>query len=214
MEDFLEDLKNDHKDFDFAKIDEVLGDNPFVVFRQWMKNAVDQNQTEANACVISTVDDNGQPSSRVVYLKELLEEHFIFYTNYLSQKGKEMEKNNKISMLFFWPALQQQVRIDGVINRVDGAISDAYFESRPRASKIGAWASNQSDDLDSRDELEKRVFEFAQKFPSDVPRPPHWGGYALNAHKIEFWQGRPSRLHDRFVFVKENNNWKVKRLNP
>lgn len=214
MEDFLEDLKNDHKDFDFAKIDEVLGSDPYAIFRQWMKNAVDHNQIEVNACVISTVDSNGQPSSRIVYLKELLDEQFIFYTNYHSQKGKELDKNNQISMLFFWPALQQQVRIEGWISRVDEAMSDAYFESRPRGSKIGAWASNQSDDLESRDELEQRVFDYAAKFPTHVPRPPHWGGYALSANKIEFWQGRPSRLHDRFVFIKENNNWTVKRLNP
>ena len=214
MEDFLEDLKNDHKDFDLAKIEEILGNDPFVVFEQWMKNAIEQKQTEANACVISTVNEKGQPSARVVYLKELVNDQFVFYTNYSSQKGQEIAKNNQISMLFFWPALQQQIRIEGNCVKVDEAMSDAYFQSRPRASKVGAWASHQSEVLDSRETLENRVHEYADLYSDDVPRPQHWGGYALIANRVEFWQGRPSRLHDRFLFIKTDENWTVNRLNP
>lgn len=214
MEDFLEELRNDHRDFDLGKLEDALGNNPFDVFNQWMKNAVDNNCPEANACVISTVNSENQPSGRIVYLKELLDEQFIFYTNYHSHKGKDIVANNKVSMLFFWPALQQQIRIEGTCERVPESMSDAYFQSRPRGSKIGAWASQQSDTLNSRADLEQRFHEFAEKFPNEVPRPPHWGGYAVTPKHIEFWQGRPSRLHDRFVFKKTENNWAIERLNP
>ncbi len=214
MEDFLADLRNDHSDFDLGKLEEVVGNNPFDVFNQWMKNAVETKQTEANSCVISTVNSEGQPSSRVVYLKEVLEQQFIFYTNYNSQKGKDITNNNNVSMLFFWPMLQQQIRIEGVCVKVDEKISDAYFQSRPRSSQIGAWASAQSDALTSRLELENKIIEYSQKYTTNVPRPPHWGGYGIIPNKIEFWQGRPSRLHDRFVFEKEKNEWSIKRLNP
>lgn len=214
MEDFLEDLRNDHRDFDLARLEDVVGTNPFDLFNQWMKNAVDKGVAEANACVVSTVDTTGQPSGRIVYLKELINGEFIFYTNYHSHKGKDLAGNNKISMLFFWPALQQQIRIDGLCYKVPEQVSDAYFRSRPRGSKIGAWASNQSEQLISRTELEQRMHEYAEKFPGEVPRPPHWGGYAVRAELVEFWQGRPSRLHDRFVFKKEGENWNVGRLNP
>lgn len=214
MEDFLEELRNDHSDFDLGQLEDVFGTNPFDLFNKWMKHAVDKQCPEANACVVSTVNTTGQPSGRIVYLKELSNEQFIFYTNYHSHKGKDLETNNKISLLFFWPALQQQIRIDGVAQKVDKAVSDAYFQSRPRGSQIGAWASSQSETLDSRADLEKRFHEFAEKFPNEVPRPPHWGGYAVIPQQVEFWQGRPSRLHDRIVFYKNDKNWEVKRLNP
>lgn len=214
MEDFLEELRNDHRDFDLGKIEDVFGNNPFDVFNQWMKNAVDSNCIEANACVVSTVDNFEQPSGRIVYLKELSEGEFIFYTNYHSHKGEDIAHNNKISMLFFWPTLQQQIRIDGTCEKVAESVSDAYFQSRPRGSKIGAWASLQSQPLESRAELEKRFHELAEKYPNEVPRPPHWGGYAITPHRIEFWQGRPSRLHDRVVFERNGNDWKIVRLNP
>lgn len=214
MEDFLEDLRNDHRDFDLAKLEEIVGTNPFDLFNQWMKNAVDKGVAEANACVVSTVDATGQPSGRIVYLKELINGEFVFYTNYHSHKGKDIAGNNKVSLLFFWPALQQQIRVDGLCYKVPEAVSDEYFRSRPRGSQIGAWASNQSEQLTSRTELEKRIHEYADKFPGEVPRPPHWGGYAVQAELVEFWQGRPSRLHDRFVFKKEGQAWNIERLNP
>jgi pyridoxamine 5'-phosphate oxidase len=214
VEDFLEELRNDHRDFDLGKLEDVFGNNPFDVFNKWMKNAVDNNCLEANACVVSTVDNIGQPSGRIVYLKELLDGQFIFYTNYHSQKGKEIANNNKISMLFFWPSLQQQIRIEGICEKVSEDISDTYFQSRPRGSKIGAWASQQSETLNSRADLENRFEELATKYPNEVPRPPHWGGYAIIPERIEFWQGRPSRLHDRIVFERNGEDWQIIRLNP
>lgn len=214
MEDFLEELRNDHRDFDPGKLEDVFGSNPFDAFNKWMKNAVDNQCQEANACVVSTVDSEGQPSGRIVYLKELVDGQFIFYTNYHSHKGKDIGQNNKVSMLFFWPLLQQQIRIEGVCQKVDPSISDDYFQSRPRGSKIGAWASRQSEQLKSRAELEQRFHEFAEKFPNEVPRPPHWGGYAVTPERIEFWQGRPSRLHDRILFKRKESGWAIERLNP
>lgn len=214
MEDFLEELRNDHSDFDLGRLEEVFGNNPFDVFNKWMKHAVDSKCPEPNACVISTVDASGQPSGRIVYLKELLDGQFIFYTNYHSHKGKDLEQNPNVSMLFFWPVLQQQIRIEGTCEKVEEAVSDAYFLSRPRGSQIGAWASFQSEELDARADLEKRFHEFAEKFPNEVPRPPHWGGYAVIPERVEFWQGRPSRLHDRIVFKRSGSGWEIVRLNP
>jgi pyridoxamine 5'-phosphate oxidase len=144
----------------------------------------------------------------------VLENQFVFYTNYNSHKGTDLMHNNTASMLFFWPNLQRQVRIEGVCTKVADVVSDAYFASRPRASQIGAWASNQSEKLDDRYELEQRVEAFALQFPTEVPRPPHWGGYALLPTKVEFWQGRPSRLHDRIVFEQNADQWEIYRMNP
>ncbi|MCO5259443.1 MAG: pyridoxamine 5'-phosphate oxidase [Crocinitomicaceae bacterium] len=214
MSDLTQALRDDHHSFDIAKLDEIKDGNPFTLFEKWMQHAIDSNCLEANACIIATVDANNQPSSRIVYLKELIDDQFVFYTNYHSHKGKDIAFNNKISMQFFWPLLQQQIRIEGSVEKIDEKISDDYFQSRPWESKIGAWASHQSEKLSSREELEQRIDELSKKYPTDVPRPPHWGGYALTPNKIEFWQGRASRLHDRFVFEKNGTNWSIFRLNP
>lgn len=214
MEDFLEDIKNDHRDFDYGKLDGFFGKHPFELFTKWYEEAFQSNQPEFNAFTLGTVDAEGQPSSRILYLKELLDEKFIFYTNYNSHKGQDIEVNPKVSMLFFWPGLQRQLRIEGVVQKVDEKISDAYFASRPRGSQIGAWASNQSEWLEDRHQLEHAVIAFAEKFTDEVPRPPHWGGYELTPTLVEFWQGRPSRLHDRIVYFFENEQWHVQRKNP
>lgn len=214
MSDFLEDMRNDHRDFDYGKLEEVFGDNPFIVFNEWLQRAIAEQQLEANAFSLSTVNAENQPSARIVYLKEILNEQFVFYTNYGSHKGKDLELNPKVNMLFFWAGLMRQVRVEGTVSKVDSALSDDYFNSRPRGSQIGAWASLQSTQLMSRKDLEDRVVELNDKYPTIVPRPENWGGYAITPTKIEFWQGRPSRLHDRIVFEKVNGDWVIYRLNP
>ncbi len=213
MDDFFQALRDDHSDFDKGKLESHMGDAPFEMFFAWYKDAFDK-ENEPNAMTISTVNKDGAPSSRIVYLKECSSEKFIFYTNYKSQKGKDIESNPNVSLLFFWPQSQRQIRIDGLATKVDSKLSDEYFASRPRASQLGAWASHQSEVLESRDVLEKRLIELNEKYPNAVPRPEHWGGYQVFANHIEFWQGRPSRLHDRFVFQLVDDKWKVFRINP
>jgi pyridoxamine 5'-phosphate oxidase len=214
MEDFLEQMRNDHKDFDHGSLEGNFGSQPFELFSTWFSEAIETKQVEPNAFVLSTVSQALQTSSRILYLKEVLNDQFVFYTNYNSHKGTDLMHNNNASMLFFWPNLQRQVRIEGSCSKVPSAVSDAYFATRPRASQIGAWASNQSEKLEDRSELEQRVEAFALQFPTEVPRPPHWGGYALLPTKVEFWQGRPSRLHDRIVFEQNADQWEIYRMNP
>ena len=213
MSKFLDDLKNDHADFDKGKLETQFSDQPWGLFVKWYAEAFESEQV-ANAMTISTVSNEGQPSTRIVYLKELLNEKFVFYTNYLSEKGRNIAANNKVCLHFFWPQSQRQIRIDGIVKKVDSKISDEYFASRPRESQLGAWASHQSEVLESREVLENRFNELDEKYAEHVPRPPHWGGYELQPTKVEFWQGRASRLHDRIVFKLEENSWNVFRLNP
>ena len=214
MSNFLEDMKNDHRDFDYGKLEEVFGEDPFVIFNEWLEKAIIEKQPEANAFSLATVNFDGQPTSRIVYLKEILNEQFVFYTNYNSDKGKGIALNPKVNMLFYWADLQQQIRIEGVCTKTDASVSDAYFNSRPRGSQLGAWASDQSAQLLNRKELEDRVKALDEKYPTTIPRPENWGGYQIAPTKIEFWQGRPSRLHDRIVFEKVNGTWLIYRLNP
>jgi pyridoxamine 5'-phosphate oxidase len=215
MSNFLDEFRNDHKDFDSGNLTEFFPETPFELFEIWFNEAIKNDEKEPNAFVLSTVDKNHfQPSSRIVYLKELIDNQFIFYTNYQSQKGIELEACPNASMLFFWPGLHRQLRIEGVVSKVSSKTSDSYFASRPRESQIGAWASLQSEPLENRSDLEKRVLEIEKKFSNDIPRPPHWGGYALKPVIIEFWQGRPSRLHDRIVYEWKDENWSIFRKNP
>ena len=214
MEDFLIQMHNDHRDFDHGKLEGHFGATPYDLFHKWYKEAFETGQLEPNAFVLSTVGQDNRPSSRILYLKALSDNNFVFFTNYKSQKGTDLELNPNASMLFFWPGKERQIRIEGVVEKISPEESDAYFESRPRGSQIGAWASHQSEKLDEREVLEQRVESYAQKFEKQVPRPEHWGGYMLKPQLIEFWQGRPSRLHDRIVFELEGNSWKIYRKNP
>ena len=214
MEDFLEQLRNDHNEFDRGALEGYFGAAPFDLFKTWYQNAFESKVNEPNAFALATVSETGRPSSRILYLKELLEEEFIFYTNYLSHKGQDISRQEKVSMLFFWPGLMRQIRIEGRVQPIDAAISDAYFASRPRESQIGAWASAQSAVLPSRQELIAQFEYYDQQFPELVPRPPHWGGYALQPDYFEFWQGQPSRLHDRKSFLLQDDVWQINLLNP
>lgn len=214
MEEFLDQIRNDHHNFDKGKISDHVPKNPSDFFHDWFKQAFESTEREPNAMVLSTVDGQRKPSSRILYLKELNAEGFVFFTNYNSHKGKDLLGNRFASLLFFWPTLERQIRIEGSIAKASEQVSDNYFASRPRGSQLGAWASQQSEFLESRDELEKRLQELALKFPGIVPRPPHWGGYILFPERYEFWQGRPSRLHDRIVYEKRGENWEIYRLNP
>ncbi|MCX6449980.1 MAG: pyridoxamine 5'-phosphate oxidase [Actinobacteria bacterium] len=198
-------------------IESELPANPIELFNTWLKEAAaNEVVVEANAMVLSTeVDD--QPTSRTVLLKDLTDQGFTFFSNYESRKAKQILENNNVSLLFPWYPMERQVIVIGSATKTSKAESDSYFASRPRGSQIGAWASAQSEELSSRDELEKRYAEFENKWPagSVIPRPDFWGGYVVYPISIEFWQGRYSRLHDRIRYVREkNNNWQIKRLNP
>lgn len=193
-----------------------VSENPVQQFQQWLQEALDSKVDEPTAMVLSTVSGAGKPSARVVLLKGVDAQGFTFFTNYESRKGHDLEENPQASLTFFWPALERQVRIEGKIVKVDAAESDSYFHSRPKGSQIGAWASPQSQVIAARGVLEQREQEFSEKFASQdvVPRPAHWGGYRLQPDYVEFWQGRPSRLHDRVVYALENGQWAIKRLAP
>ena len=186
-------------------------------FRQWLDEALAAQLDEPTALTLSTVGAGGQPSSRVVLLKGLPDDAgFLFYTNYDSQKGKELAAQPLAAINFFWPGLERQVRVEGRVEKAPEALSTEYFQSRPRSSQIGAWASPQSQVIASREELEARETKVAANFGAQdpLPRPPHWGGFILRPTRVEFWQGRPSRLHDRIVYEAEGRNWRRSRLAP
>jgi pyridoxamine 5'-phosphate oxidase len=194
---------------------DIPGD-PLDLLLGWYKAAVDRSVPDANAMSLSTIDLDGFPVSRIVLLRDASKEGLSFFTNYQSRKGLEIAANPKAEAQFFWQTLERQARIRGRIAKVSEAESDAYFASRPRESQIGAWASRQSAVIASRDVLERAVEDYKEKFKSleAVPRPPHWGGYRLVPDTYEFWQGRPSRLHDRFRATLKNGAWIWERLSP
>jgi len=173
-------------------------------------------QLDLNAMTLATADREGRPSARIVLLKGLDERGFIFYTNYNSRKGHELEENPQAALVFHWPEQERQVCVAGQVSKLSAAESESYFRSRPRGSRIGAWASDQSTVVRDRADLERQWKRVEQRFPGeDVPCPPHWGGYVLNPARLEFWQGRPNRLHDRFRYAREaDGTWKIERLSP
>ncbi|HEX8429554.1 pyridoxamine 5'-phosphate oxidase [Hymenobacter sp.] len=186
-------------------------------FRVWLNEALQAQLDEPTAMTVSTVAVNGQPSARVLLLKGLPDDAaFLFYSNYDSRKGQELAARPLAALTFFWPGLERQVRVEGRIEKAPEALSTEYFQSRPRSSQIGAWASPQSQIIGSREELEAREQKVAADFAGQdlLPRPAHWGGYLLRPHRVEFWQGRPSRLHDRIVYELEGDTWRLSRLAP
>ena len=211
----MSDIKDYRTDYGKEELNRKdLPENPIQLFEAWMQEAMYSVEKDANAFTLSTVDANSFPSTRVLLLKEVSDDGFMFFTNYNSHKGQEMEVNPKVALNFFWAALERQVRIQGMVEKVSEAESDTYFQSRPYKSRVGAWASEQSSSLESRASLEERYLQFSKKYPEHVPRPPHWGGYLVKPQKIEFWQGRSNRLHDRFSFRFVEDKWIVDRLAP
>ncbi|MGX1641828.1 pyridoxamine 5'-phosphate oxidase [Sphingobacterium mizutaii] len=190
--------------------------NPIEQFQKWFDEAMSSQVTEPTAMVVSTVSENGYPSSRVVLLKDIKTEGLSFFTNYNSRKGQEIIQNPHVSALFFWPELQRQVRFEAEVEKLPKADSDEYFSIRPRGSQIGAIASPQSAIIPDRETLEKRVAEVEKEMENitEVPRPEFWGGFLLKPVRVEFWQGRGSRLHDRIVYIKDDGNWTINRLAP
>ena len=204
-------------DFTKQSLDESsVDDNPLEQYAKWFEEAVGAQVLDPKAMVVSTVDKEGKPSSRVLYVRGVKENGFLFYTNYASKKGKELSENPNVAVNIFWPELERQIRMEGVVEKLSADESDAYFASRPRESQIGAWASAQSETIENRETLVTLVNSFTKKFKENdtIPRPPHWGGYFIKANYFEFWQGRPSRLHDRIAFRLVNDKWSKGRLSP
>jgi pyridoxamine 5'-phosphate oxidase len=193
-----------------------LEKSPFRQFARWFEDAKQHQPLHPEAMTVSTCGADGRVSSRVSLLKGFSEHGFVFFTNYNSRKGTQITENPRVSLCFHWPALERQVRVEGVAVKTTAEESDAYFASRPRGSQIGAWASNQSTVIPGRGDLDQRFAELEAGYRErQIPRPPHWGGYRIIPVEIEFWQGRPDRLHDRFVYrLREPKDWIIERLSP
>lgn len=212
-----EELKLVRKDYNKSYLtDDEITDNPFQLFEQWLGEARAFDETDFNVMTLSTIGEDGFPHSRIVLLRDLNERGFTFYTNYESDKAKDIKHHPKAAINFFWKELEKQVRIEGLVEEVSASESDEYFASRPRESQIGAWASDQSSRLDSREELEEQVKKYTAQFKNKkVPRPPFWGGYRIVPGYFEFWQGRSNRLHDRLAYrLSPGKEWVKKRLSP
>ena len=198
-------------------IKEELPENPMELFQKWFLEADDfDGLEEANAMSVSTIGLDGFPKTRIVLLKKFTWEGFIFYTNYKSEKGRAIEANPNVCLNFFWHGPERQIIIKGVAEKIAPNLSDGYFESRPDGSKLGAWASEQSEEIDSRDALDLKLKQLEEEYANkEIPRPEHWGGIVVKPVSLEFWQGRPNRMHDRILFtLQEDYEWKVTRLQP
>jgi len=210
------DIADIRKDYSLHSLSETdIAANPIEQFTKWWKEALHSEIVEVNAMTLATATKDGKPSARIVLLKDYDEEGFVFYTNYNSHKGRELEENPFAALTFFWKEIERQVRIEGSVEKVTAAESDAYFLSRPEGSRIGAWASPQSEIIENRQILETNAKHFTGTLKNNITRPPHWGGYRVMPLKIEFWQGRSNRLHDRIQYTKTNEgSWKAERLAP
>jgi pyridoxamine 5'-phosphate oxidase len=208
----LYDLRRDYR---LAALDETHVDaDPMLHFGRWFDEAMKAGIEDANAMALATATKDGAPSVRIVLLKSADARGFAFYTDYRSQKGRELAANPRAELCFFWKELERQVRVRGSVTKVTQAESAQYFESRPIESRLGAWASLQSSILKTRTELEARVAEARERFKDRVPLPPHWGGFRVAPEEIEFWQGRPNRLHDRLLYERVDGAWRIVRLSP
>jgi pyridoxamine 5'-phosphate oxidase len=189
--------------------------NPYLQFGRWWREALGAEIEEVNAMTLATASADGKPSARIVLLKGYDEHGFVFFTNYTSRKGQDMAENDQVTLLFFWKELERQVRIEGRVEKLGVEENDAYFQSRPEGSRIGAWASPQSQVIPDRAFLDEQVRLYSGQFSEGtIPRPSHWGGYRVKPVLLEFWQGRPSRLHDRIRYIGEEGSWRIERLAP
>ncbi|WP_353930290.1 pyridoxamine 5'-phosphate oxidase [Okeanomitos corallinicola TIOX110] len=205
------------KDYALQELSEAeINHNPFIQFKFWFDQAVAAQLPEPNAMTLATSTPDGKPSARMVLLKNFDERGFVLFTNYNSHKGKEITANPHAALVFWWAELERQVRIAGTVEKISDEESDDYFEVRPHNSRLGAWASNQSEVIANREVLEAQLQAFQDKYENkEVPRPPHWGGFRIIPQEIEFWQGRSSRLHDRLLYTRLNDGgWKIERLSP
>jgi len=210
-------LADIRKEYSRGTLDEKsVASQPLEQFDKWFQEAINSKVPEPNAMNLCTVTEKGIPSSRIVLLKGVERGRFIFYTNHQSQKGTQLDSNPICALTFFWPELERQVRIEGLVTRADEQAATTYFQSRPRESQVSAWASPQSSVIANRQILEARVKEIEKKYAGIkvLPKPKQWGGYEVEPHSMEFWQGRPSRLHDRIIYTLDAKSWKISRLAP
>lgn len=209
----IADIRRDYKLKQLLETD--VSPDPIVQFGNWWQEAVYSNIDEVNAMSLATATKDGVPSARIVLLKGYTDAGFMFYTNYQSDKAREMDQNPNVALIFFWKELERQVRVQGIVKKVSEEESNAYFSTRPEKSKIGAWASPQSTVIENREVLEERFLSFENRFlQEEIGKPPHWGGYIVEPKAIEFWQGRRSRLHDRIKYTKVEQGWRIERLAP
>lgn len=214
MDKDLADLRREYRARGLSEAD--AGDDPMRLFREWLDDAIEAGLPEPNAMVLATATPDGRPAARAVLLKSVDADGFVFFTHHASRKGSELAANPAAALCVVWLELERQIRVEGPVERAPDAAADDYFARRPRASQLGAWASPQSEPVRSREELERRLEEAAARFAGrDVPRPPGWGGYRLRPQALEFWQGRPSRMHDRLCFTRRaEGGWERVRLAP
>jgi len=209
-------LRDIRKQYNYSRLtEEIALKNPYEQFNLWLMEAIESGELEPTAMALSTVDNDLQPHTRIVLLKDFSEKGLVFYTNYEGNKAKDMDINNKVSALFFWRNQERQVRITGNVSKLDAEITKEYFKTRPIDSQLGAWASPQSRIIPSMEYLESQFETYQKEFGDHVPSPEHWGGYIIKPNSFEFWQGRPNRLHDRLYYtLTENMDWKIVRLAP
>ena len=209
----LRDIRTNYQKFELTE--ETVNNDPILQLTAWLNDAIENQKADPTAMVLSTIDREGNPESRVVLLKELKAEGLIFFTNYDSKKGQQITINPHVSVVFFWPELERQVRIKGKAEKISEEDSESYFLSRPLDSQLGAWASPQSQVIESRQVLDNNYVHFKQHFENqEITKPPHWGGFLIRPVYFEFWQGRSNRLHDRLEYVPAEKSWQIRRLAP